>query len=37
MSNDYGYREKQIRSVDLVTIWALLVAVLLLGALWSFL
>ncbi len=37
MSNDYKYREKQIGSADLVAIWALLAAVLVIGALWSLL
>ena len=39
MSSDYKYRyrERQIRSADLVTIWALLAAVLAIAALWSFL
>jgi hypothetical protein len=33
----YEYREKHIRSADLVTIWALLAAVLAIATLWSFL
>jgi hypothetical protein len=37
MPNNYEYREKRIRTADLVTIWALLAAVLIAGALWSFL
>jgi hypothetical protein len=37
MSNNYEYREKRIRTADLITIWALLAAVLTVGALWSFL
>jgi hypothetical protein len=37
MSNKYEYREKRIHGADLITIWALLAAVLTVGALWSFL
>jgi hypothetical protein len=37
MRNDYEYREKRIRAADLITIWALLAAVLVFAALWSFL
>ena len=37
MSNKYEYREKRIHGADLITIWALLAAVLLIAGLWSFL
>ena len=37
MPNNYEYREKRIRTAHLITIWALLAAVLTVGALWSFL
>jgi hypothetical protein len=36
MSNRYEYREKRIRDADLIAIWALLAAVLLIAGLWSF-
>ena len=37
MRDKYEYREKRIRAADLITIWTLLAAVLLIAALWSFL
>jgi hypothetical protein len=37
MSNGYEYREKRIRGADLIAIWALLAALLLVAGLWSFL
>jgi hypothetical protein len=37
VSNRYEYREKRIHGADLIAIWALLAAVLLIGGLWSFL
>ena len=37
MSNRYEYREKRIRSADLVAIWALLVVLLAGAGLWSIL
>jgi hypothetical protein len=37
MSNKYEYREKRIHGADLISIWALVAAVLIAGALWSFL
>lgn len=37
MSNRYEYREKRIRGADLIAIWALLAAILLVAGLWSFL
>ena len=36
MSNRYEYREKRIRDADLIAIWSLLAAVLLVAGLWSF-
>lgn len=36
MSNRYEYREKRIRDADLIAIWGLLAAVLLISGLWSF-